>query len=145
MNVLTFIIILIVLFILFLLVRELMCWYWKINDIVKILLRIESKLSNVTENGLVKNQEVKSTANDFQSSVPKSSNENSNVLVKNQQNDSALDSSESRESRPEAEQNLMKKYGIKYENEKYHYKSYQYDTLENAINYAKLCEERGIK
>jgi len=35
-----------VLFLIFLLLRELNCWYWKINEIIKLLSRIEAKLPN---------------------------------------------------------------------------------------------------
>ena len=40
------IIVIVVLFIIFLILRELNCWYWKINDIINILSRIEAKLPN---------------------------------------------------------------------------------------------------
>ena len=43
-----FIIILIVLFLLFLLLRELNCWYWKINEIINLLSRIEAKLPAIS-------------------------------------------------------------------------------------------------
>jgi len=41
----TLLIVCVVLFLIFLLLRELNCWYWKINEIIKILSRIEAKLS----------------------------------------------------------------------------------------------------
>jgi hypothetical protein len=44
--ILPLLIVLVVLFLLFLLLRELNCWYWKINDIISILRRIEAKLPN---------------------------------------------------------------------------------------------------
>ena len=42
---LTLILIILVLFVLFLLLREFNAWYWKINDIIKILSRIDAKLT----------------------------------------------------------------------------------------------------
>ena len=36
------------------------------------------------------------------------------------------------------EQELMDKYGITFENDKYHYGKYSYDQLKDALNYAKL-------
>ena len=41
----TWIITIVVLIIIFLIVREILCWYWKINKIVRILEDISSKLS----------------------------------------------------------------------------------------------------
>jgi len=107
-------------FIIFLVLRELMCWYWKINDIVKILSRIEAKLST--------NEQILATIN-----KPRINEE------------SAVKSITGIKTHEETENDLMLRYGITYENEKYLYKSYKYDTLEHAINYARLCEERGNK
>ena len=42
----TLVIVVVVLFLLFLLLREFNAWYWKINEIITILKRIEIQLSN---------------------------------------------------------------------------------------------------
>jgi DNA-directed RNA polymerase subunit RPC12/RpoP len=44
----TLIIVVVVLFLLFLLLREFNAWYWKINEIITILKRIEAQLSSRT-------------------------------------------------------------------------------------------------
>lgn len=49
---------LVVLFIIMLLFRELACWYWKINKIVKLLEKIEK---NTNKNEIVQETEVKKT------------------------------------------------------------------------------------
>ena len=43
------IIMLIICFLIFLACREVMCWYWKINEIVKLLSDIKSALSEREE------------------------------------------------------------------------------------------------
>lgn len=47
MNVIiSLIVLLAVAVVIFLILREFFCWYWKINEIVRILHRIDSKLSD---------------------------------------------------------------------------------------------------
>ncbi|RPI06458.1 MAG: hypothetical protein EHM64_02945 [Ignavibacteriae bacterium] len=42
--------VLLIVFVVFLILRELMCWYWKINKIIVVLESIESKLSHLLTN-----------------------------------------------------------------------------------------------
>jgi len=107
-----------ILIVIFLVLREMVCWYWKINDIVSLLKSIEAKLS------INYNQSREILAHDYKKE-PINSNTNNYTGTT-----------------IETESDLMKKYGITYEDDKYIYKTYKYDVLENAINYAKLCEER---
>lgn len=37
-------------FVLFIILREVMCWYWKINEVVILLKGIDNKLSNTESN-----------------------------------------------------------------------------------------------
>lgn len=48
-SILTFLIAFGIIFVIFLIVRELMCWYWKINIIVKLLQSISFKLDIMNE------------------------------------------------------------------------------------------------
>ena len=41
---------LVILFGIFLIMRELMCWYWKINEVVSLLKSIDNKLSRNSSN-----------------------------------------------------------------------------------------------
>ena len=41
-----FIVVFAILFGIFMLLREVMCWYWKINQVVALLTSIDNKLSN---------------------------------------------------------------------------------------------------
>lgn len=49
-SMITLFIVLGILFLVFLLLRELMCWYWKVNEVVTLLKSIDSKLSNDESN-----------------------------------------------------------------------------------------------
>lgn len=61
---------LVILLFVFLLFREILCWYWKINGIVDILNSIDSKLEAISENAI--NQNVNAAA---------PSSHNSHILV----------------------------------------------------------------
>jgi predicted RNA-binding Zn-ribbon protein involved in translation (DUF1610 family) len=58
----TLVITVVVLFLLFLLLREFNAWYWKINEIVGILKRIETQLSNRTISATSRNERVSITS-----------------------------------------------------------------------------------
>jgi predicted RNA-binding Zn-ribbon protein involved in translation (DUF1610 family) len=59
----TLLIAVVVLFLLFLLLREFNAWYWKINEIITILKRIEMQLSNKTVQALSQNETAPTTSN----------------------------------------------------------------------------------
>lgn len=42
-------IVIVIVFIVFLILRELMCWYWKINTIVTLLTEIRDGLNNISK------------------------------------------------------------------------------------------------
>lgn len=46
------IVVLVILFVIFMLMRELMCWYWKINEVVSLLKSIDNKLSRNSSNSV---------------------------------------------------------------------------------------------
>lgn len=44
---------------------------------------------------------------------------------------------------PEANEEMMSNFGIRFDGERYHYREYRYDNLADALRYAKLQESRG--
>jgi hypothetical protein len=93
--------------ILFLLFRNFVCWYWKIDRAVDHLENIDQSLKQ-----LVKQFSVTS-ATEYETVPVQGADES------------------------QTDNELMERYGITFENDKYNYESYSYDRLEDAVNYAK--------
>ncbi len=97
--------------VLLLVFREVICWYWKINRAIGHLESIDQSLKQ-----LVKQSSVSSASEDETLPI--------------QGTDESLTDNE-----------LMGKYSIRFENDKYHYESYSYDRLQDAVTYAKSSKQ----
>ena len=111
-----------VLFVIFLVLRELMCWYWKINKLVDIQNEMNGHLKTIA------NLLSKNSAGDTQGlkSIPDSIDPHEKYKPKLE----------------ETPEKLMEKYGITFSKTsgKYVFQSYSYDELKDAIAYAKQRE-----
>lgn len=98
--------------VLLLLFREVVCWYWKINRAIGHLESIDQSLKQLVK----------------QYSVP-SATEYESLPI--QGADESLTDNE-----------LIEKYSIRFQNGRYHYESYSYDRLQDAVKYAKSSREK---
>ena len=112
-------IILAVIVVIFLVLREMICWYWKINQNVALLTEIRDLL---VAKGISQDR-VTSTATTSVSS-------NSSASVP------------SREDLAPSDEKQMETYGITYDGECYSYGEYKYENLSDAVNYAKRQYKR---
>jgi len=145
---LVIIIVLAVLVVIFIVLRELVCWYWKINEIVKLLSSIDAKLSNnFNVNGEGRVNIIQEAVVQPESSKLSRINNESEASVEQAIKNVKVNTIKERipKGLTETEYDSMQKYGITFENDKYVYKTYKYDVLEYAINYARQCEEREKK
>jgi outer membrane protein OmpA-like peptidoglycan-associated protein len=100
----------VILFGVFMLIRELMCWYWKINESLGIQKEIKNYLQILADNITKQN-------------IPGADNI---VSQRTFSDDELMD-----------KEQLMKKYEIRFENNKYWFKNYSYDALKDAVKFAK--------
>jgi hypothetical protein len=115
----TITLVLIVSIIIFLLCRELICWYYKINRMV-VLMEDQNELLRkllVKQNGIEDSKEIR-ISEKIEEKLPQPDVQISDEI-------------------------LMKRYNISFENEKYVYSDYRYDNLKDAVNYARQFERKG--
>jgi hypothetical protein len=98
--------------VLLLIFREFVCWYWKINSAISHLESIDKSLKLLVK-------QSSGTATAAYEALPVQGPEE--VLT---------------------EKELMERYYITFENEKYHHESYSYDRLQDAVNYAKQLKKK---
>jgi len=67
----SFLVVFFIAFIVFLILRELMCWYWKINRVITLLESIDYKLSSSTNASTIRMSQHASGAELSSGSVPK--------------------------------------------------------------------------
>jgi hypothetical protein len=122
--ILTVLIILAILIVVFLILREVTCWYLKINERVSLLDEQNSVLKEILSNlksmstlnssdNIIRDQEIKLTIKD-----------------------------------PEQElknEDLMEKYKITFQQDMYVYEGFKCAKLIDAINYVKLSESKRVK
>jgi hypothetical protein len=113
----TILIVLAILIVVFLILREVNCWYWKINERISILNEQKLVLKEILS--IIK---------------PKLSEENV-----------TLDQNVNNTKETLTDEELMNKYEIIFEADKYIYLDYKYDKLIDAVNYAKLVENKKNK
>lgn len=99
------------LIILLLIFRKFNCWYWKINIAIDHLESIDKNLQFLVK------QSTSATASEVES-LPVQEPEN------------ALTDSE-----------LMERYDVTFKNGKYHYMSFSYDRLQDAVSYVKQSQQ----
>lgn len=103
-----------VLVVIFLVLREVVCWYWKINSSIALLTEIRDLLAKNT-------------------SVSQQSSSNNSLASISLRDDPA----------PSDEQK-METYGITFDGERYTYGEYKYENLSDAVNYAKRQNKRSV-
>jgi hypothetical protein len=109
----TILIALVILIAIFFVLREVNCWYWKINE----------RISLQKEQNLILREILTSLK----------SESNSKKTVSNE--------TINQPSEKVTDEELMNKYGITLQGDKYFYKNYKYERLIDAVNYAKQFEK----
>ncbi|MHB1620860.1 MAG: hypothetical protein ACYCTY_12915 [Sulfuricella sp.] len=110
--------------IVFLVCREIVCWYFKINRNVELLTEIRDLLAA-------------------------KGNSQGGVAPVVQQGSPAISAADTRqqhttENSAPSDTQQMEKYGITFDGERYAYGEYKYDRLSDAIIYAKLQNKRSV-
>jgi hypothetical protein len=150
------IVVLVILFVIFMLMRELMCWYWKINEVVSLLKSIDNKLSSNSSNSFWNqtssgssgspDQEaalgISSTQTGVKTDLAPPKNSGTGSQYADHDSEKLLQYIASNKFTREVTANMRKelldRYQIFFNNNKYKYDTKEFDSLQDAVRFAEL-------
>lgn len=137
---------LVVAFVIFLICRELMCWYFKVNETLGVLKEIRDHLTKVATKETRTPPRLLSERATSETHLPSHSTPNAVSEKSPVTSDPAAEGESpltlAKSPSHEEDQQLIDKYKIIFDGENYHFKEYKYAKLTDAINYAKVQDMR---